>query len=510
MLKQQETYSKSPAGSECIVLEKKTIEYRLKEIESIAHIGTWTLSLETGVAIWSEEACRIYGLSPMDTVQSYNSWLSFIHPDDLSYVLAVTQKANETHEESSFYHRILHRDGTLKHIYSQSRIEFGTEGLPVRIYGVVHDVSEQKIAEEKTAFDSANLASLINNTDDLMWSVDRRFNLITSNIAFNKIVHLLSGNTIENGSNILSAGFTKEQVERYKGYYERAFAGEVFTEVEHNKTPHEFWTETSFYPIHENGKIVGTACYSRDISESKRMAIQSAKLTADLVQQNKNLEQFAYMVSHNLRAPLANIMGLCDVLNFPDLKEQEKEKMTSDIVQSSKRLDSVVRDLNDILQIRNSADEQKENVLFSDLMNDVVGCFPSSKENGHVSITYDFKEVDGMQTIKPYLKSVFYNLLSNSIKFSRKGIDTVIQVKSIKEENNIVLLFKDNGMGIDLEKNKDKVFGMYNRFHSEIEGKGMGLFLTRQLIETLGGKISVKSRVNSCAQFRIEFPAEQQ
>ncbi len=492
-------------SSKCIALEAKSVEYRLKEIESIAHIGTWTLDLQTGVSVWSEEACRIYGLDGRDTIQSHQSWLSFIHPEDLNYVKRVTQKVKELHEETAFYYRILHRDGTLKHIYTQTRIELNREGLPIRAYGVIHDVTEQKVAEGKRVFDSANLTSLINNTNDLMWSVDTNFNLITSNDAFTKLVRMVSGDPIETGSNMLATAFSKEKVERYRKYYERAFAGETFTEIEGNETPFVFWTETSFYPIHENGKIIGTACHSRDITENKKMWMQSARLTANLIQQNKDLEQFAYMVSHNLRAPLANIMGLCDVLNCPDLTEQGKAEMLIDIVHSSKKLDSVVQDLNLILQIRNNTDGKKEYVSFPDVMNDIKGCFLSKSDSSHLSIKGDFKEVEGMLTIKPYLKSVFYNLISNSVKFKRAGVDTIIEVKSEREENNIVLVFKDNGMGIDLEKNGDKVFKMYNRFHGETEGKGMGLFLTRQQVETLGGKISVKSEVNRGIEFRIVF-----
>lgn len=492
--------------NEPVTLEGKSIEYRLKEIESIAHIGSWSLNFRTGISIWSEEACRIYGLDPLDNIQTHQSWLSFIHPDDLNDVLMLTQKVVESNEETSFYSRILHRDGTLKYIYTQTRTEFSKGGLPVGIYGVIHDVSDQKIAEEKLAFESANLSSLINNTTDLMWSVARDYTLITSNDAFNKITHLILGNPIERGSNILSAGFPQDQLERYRKYYERAFAGETFTEIEHNETPIEFWTEISFYPICEKGEIIGTACHSRDITERKKMSIQSAKLTADLVLQNKNLEQFAYMVSHNLRAPLANIMGLCDVLSFPEISIQSREEIMGSILQSSKRLDQVVTDLNYVLQIRNNTDEKREDVLFSEILENTKGCFASKVENSQISISYDFNEVKGMHTIKPYLKNIFYNLLSNSIKFKRKGVDAIIEVKSYKAGNNIGLIFKDNGMGINLEKNKDNLFGMYKRFHSEIEGKGIGLFLTQQQVETLGGKISVKSEVNKGSEFNIELP----
>jgi len=125
--------------------------------------------------------------------------------------------------------------------------------------------------EQEQEFDRINLYALINNTDDLMWSVDRNFRLITSNQAFDNMIKKMSGIQVEKGENILSWSFDKALQARYKKYYERAFAGETFMEVENEQVAFDYWANISFYPIYEGEKVVGTACFSRNITEQRKV-----------------------------------------------------------------------------------------------------------------------------------------------------------------------------------------------------------------------------------------------
>ena len=111
-----------------------------------------------------------------------------------------------------------------------------------------------------------------------MWSVDRNFRLITFNHPFVKMVEQMSGQSIAKGSNILTTGFSEKQLSRFNVLYDRAFSGEVFTEVEYNEGPDELWSEISFYPIRNGTEVVGTACHSRDITERKEMEADRPEL----------------------------------------------------------------------------------------------------------------------------------------------------------------------------------------------------------------------------------------
>jgi len=122
-----------------------------------------------------------------------------------------------------------------------------------------------------------------------------------------------------------------------------------------------------------------------------------------------------------------------------------------------------------------------------------------------IEIKYDFSEIDGFLTLRGYLYSIFYNLISNSIKYRRKEINCRIEIKSHLTKNKLELTFSDNGMGINLKKSGDLIFGLYRRFHSTAEGKGLGLFMVKTQVEALGGKISVQSLENIGTEFKIEF-----
>ena len=123
----------------------------------------------------------------------------------------------------------------------------------------------------------------------------------------------------------------------------------------------------------------------------------------------------------------------------------------------------------------------------------------------NVMILADFHEANEIIAIKSYVYSIFYNLISNSIKYRRKDVQPVIIITSKMHERELELVFKDNGLGIDLDKRGDQVFGLYKRFHTFVEGKGMGLYLVKTQVETLGGVIGVKSEVNKGTEFIISF-----
>ncbi|MDR3693573.1 CHASE3 domain-containing protein [Mucilaginibacter sp.] len=232
---------------------------------------------------------------------------------------------------------------------------------------------------------------------------------------------------------------------------------------------------------------------------------ERTKMVSDLMLRNMDLEQFAYIISHNLRAPVANIIGASSVLNDNDLSLADKQTIFEGINVSVTRLDEVVKDLNHILQVKGDINETKEIVHFSTLVEEIKSSIQNLIGKYNIEITYDFSAIDGFLTLRGYLYSIFYNLISNSIKYRRKEIHSIIEVKSRLVNNKLELTFSDNGMGINLKKNRDQVFGLYKRFHSIAEGKGLGLFMVKTQVQALGGKISVESLENEGTEFKIEF-----
>ncbi|MDB5023242.1 MAG: Sensor histidine kinase of a two component response regulator [Mucilaginibacter sp.] len=269
------------------------------------------------------------------------------------------------------------------------------------------------------------------------------------------------------------------------------------------------WYRVSMDPVKDHhDKTIGLCCSVIKITAAKLVEIEHARITDDLVQRNKDLEQFSYIVSHNLRAPLANILGLAQILKQADLPLNEKTETENFLFQSIFKLDEVVRDLNHILQVQREIKEKNEKVIFSELLADVLSGFHLVIERENIQVLADFSQAGELFVIKSYLYSIFFNLVSNSIKYRRPDKPPVIEIKSWIEKDKIMLMFKDNGRGIDLESKKNEVFGLYKRFHLEVEGKGMGLFMVKSQVKTLGGDIDVQSQPGAGTAFLIGLPKE--
>ncbi len=246
-------------------------------------------------------------------------------------------------------------------------------------------------------------------------------------------------------------------------------------------------------------KLIGTA---QDITELKQQEAERRKLIADLMQQNKDLQQFSYIISHNLRAPVANIVGLGKMYRVGRMDERN-EKIVKNMQESAEDIDSVIKDLSNILSLRSGIGAEKELINIHDIFSTVVKTLHPQIEEVGAKITSDFATAPKVFTIKSYLHSIFYNLLSNALKYRSPERNLEINVSAGKRINYMWISVQDNGLGIDTEKNREKLFGLYRRFHPQIEGKGIGLYLVKVQAETMGGWVEVESEPGIGTKFTV-------
>jgi PAS domain S-box-containing protein len=242
-----------------------------------------------------------------------------------------------------------------------------------------------------------------------------------------------------------------------------------------------------------------------DLSESKRKAFELEQLTQELIKKNDGLEQFNYIVSHNILSAVANILGLLGIYNHDDLYADINRTVLSHLYIAVDKLDEVIRDLNDVLEMQKTVHKTKEIIPIKDLVEDVCLSIQNDIEKTEAHIMTDFA-VASISSIKSYIHSIVLNLLTNSLKYRHPERKPIIQIKTFQMQAYICLEVTDNGIGIDLKKYGHKIFELYSRAHIHIEGKGLGLFLVKKEIETLGGKIEVESIVNQGTTFRVYFP----
>ena len=477
----------------------------MKKAEQLARLGSWESDMPDGISKWSDEAYRLLGYEPGQITSSFDSFINCVHPEDAPYVEELFRSAIENKETARFTYRIIYPNGTLRYLRTEIFID-GSRPGGFHLYGFNQDITETRIAEESLKQSEANLTTIFNHTNVAYVLLDNNLFIQSFNQSAKDGFIRELGFTLAIGKDFreyLLGDKNKREI-----FYMRALEGEpVNYEASFPTNDGDIhWFNVRLFPVMDqtNG-VIGIILAIIDITKEKKARDEREKLISDITQRNKDLEQFAYIVSHNLRAPTANIMGIADVFKHSVLSEGDKMELMAGLSTSVKKLDNIIIDLNNILKVKKEINESREFMRFSQLLQDITLSIDKLIQNEKVVIKSDFSEINEIISLKSYMHSIFYNLITNSIKYKRPGIAPVIEIKSYRKGDKTSLVFKDNGMGIDLKTHNDKIFGLYKRFHFNIEGKGMGLFMTKTQVETLGGKIFVKSKVNEGTEFKIQF-----
>lgn len=224
----------------------------------------------------------------------------------------------------------------------------------------------------------------------------------------------------------------------------------------------------------------------------------------ELIVQNNGLLQFSNTVSHNLRAPVASLLGLVHLFTI-ETDEQRKNDMVGLIQRATEALDTIIGDLNKVVDMRNQLLNLKENFKISDEIEKVRLLLIESLKKADIAFKTHI-EKDEIYAIRSYIQSVLYNLINNAIKYANPEGNREILVSSVETDTDLEIKIQDNGIGIDTSKFKNDLFKMYKRFHTHVDGKGMGLYIVKQQVEAMGGSISVNSRVSQGTVFTLSFP----
>jgi signal transduction histidine kinase len=241
--------------------------------------------------------------------------------------------------------------------------------------------------------------------------------------------------------------------------------------------------------------------YSQNLE--KEVTIRTHEISQknkELVNTINQLEQFSYVLAHNLRAPVARLQGLLMCLDMKNLGNPQNLQILHFLNQSAYELDDVIKDLNKVLEIKKGVEEIYEKVDLKKKIEKHRVILYEAKAELHVDL-----QVRYVYAVKAYAHSILYNLISNAIKYKHPNRQLVVGIRTYQDENNVYLEVEDNGIGIDLEKHQDKLFGIYKRFHTTVEGKGIGLHIVKLQVEAMGGKIEVESNVGEGTKFKMIF-----
>lgn len=271
------------------------------------------------------------------------------------------------------------------------------------------------------------------------------------------------------------------------------------------KTGDIIWLRWTSVPVPEEKVIFAIG---RNISYKKKLEQERIGMLTNLTTINKELKQLNYTTSHDLRSPVNNLLSILGFIDPQKVEDKEIAELLEILKQSGQTLKEALDTYVDSIREHNNLATKLHPVKFEAALESVKKSIHALMENSNTALQVDFSEAPEVVFNKTYMESIFLNLLTNAIKYAQPDKEPEINIASYKNKNKIILEISDNGMGFDMEKVKDKIFGLHQNFHNHSDSKGVGLYLVYNHVTNLGGSIKVDSAINKGTTFTISF-AEQ-
>jgi PAS domain S-box-containing protein len=469
----------------------------------------WDWKIQEDKLIWSKGIKAIFGYNEDQVGEGSSWWFEKIHPEDsikmsIKLYSFIEQKTEKWQDE----YRFKCADNTYKYVLDRGFLLKDENGKAIRMIGALQDITKQKEEELRLKL----LETVVVQTKDSIIITEANFNknklpkIIYVNPAFSSITGYTSNEIINNSPDILRGPNTdintiKKIVTAIKN------KEECFLEIiSYKKNKEEFWLRFSMIPIYNSeNELSHWVSIQKDVTEEKNQEKEKEQLIRELTQNNKDLKQFSYITSHNLRAPISNLTGLLNLIEDTTINNSELEEVIHGFKKSTHLLNETIDDLTKVMIIKDNASIQKEDVSLNEVFENIFSQLTFQIELQKPILKINFEDVAILNINKAYIESILLNLLTNALKYRSENRILRITISAYQIGNSIELTFKDNGIGIDLERNRDKIFGLYQRFHDYPDSKGLGLYLVKSQVEAMGGNINIKSQVNKGTTFILTF-----
>ncbi|WP_448519552.1 GAF domain-containing sensor histidine kinase [Rhodoflexus sp.] len=439
---------------------------------------------------------------------------SLVHPDDLAPAISALSMLKNGQTVKGFVNRYLRRDGTYCYL------EWNARSVGGLIFSACKDITLELKAREDIKRSEERyrlLTELVSDyvyeariADDRIYiewvsdNVERILSYSVEELAvpgtWDKILYPEDTNKLTRDSRRLT-----DNAEKVNEYRIITKSGEVRWMRDYNRIIRRDNDKDGFL-IGATKDITKEKEAESVLQQKEQMLLERNSQLEQLIEltkrQNDRLKEYTYITSHNLRSSVANIISLTDLFYTMPNDLQLLEMLRTTACQ----LDSTIRKMNILLDVDSMAEAtEKQPVLLLDAINGNVEML----HNRLIDTTQINISVPAQLTVAAlpaYIDSILHNLISNALKYRRSDVNHRIDIKAYESEDFVVIEVADNGIGMDLEKNRDKLFRMSSRLHTDREGKGLGLFLTKHQIETMGGLIQVESMPGEGSVFRVFLP----
>jgi PAS domain S-box-containing protein len=269
-----------------------------------------------------------------------------------------------------------------------------------------------------------------------------------------------------------------------------------------HKNGHEFYVEISLSPIKtENGNLVSAAI--RDVSDKVMVNKKLKETINNLQRKQRELEEFSYVASHDLKAPLTNLMSLVKMLAEDGIVSEEGSLVLEKAQTVVNTIHSRLNALNKVIAETGSHALERQALNFEEVLQKILVELSEIIKDTETNITFNFNELTTIDYPPHHLHSILLNMITNAIRYKKENEAQQIHIKTIVQEDNAVLIIKDKGMGMDLSMGSDKIFGLFKRYHTHVEGQGIGLYIVKSMIQSNGGHIDVDSEPGIGTTFKI-------
>ncbi|MDX6183353.1 PAS domain S-box protein [Flavobacterium sp. Fl-77] len=469
----------------------------------------WDWKIQQDTISWNKGIENVFGYDTEEVGKTSRWWFDKIHPEDsirmsIKLYSFIEQKTEKWQDQ----YRFKCKDGSYKYVLDRGFLLKDENGRAIRMIGAIQDITKQKEEEQRlklleTVITQSKDSILITEANSEKGKIPK---IVYINPAFSQMSGYQSNEIIGKSPNIFR-GPKSDSSELKKLLKAIKNEEEFYIEtISYTKQKKEYWVRFSMIPIfNSDTKISHWISIQRDITDEKKLETEKEHLIRELTQNNKDLKQFSYITSHNLRAPLSNLIGLLNLIEDIPVENPELDEILSGFSKSTHLLNETINDLVKVIIIKDNPSMQKEEVSLKEVFENVLSQLAFQIELHKPIIKLKFDQTPSLHINKAYIDSILLNLLTNSIKYKSENRKLKITITAEQIDHKTILTFKDNGIGIDLERNRDKVFGLYQRFHNYPDSKGLGLYLVKSQVETMGGTISIDSEVNKGTTFTITF-----
>tara|TARA_R110002033_G_scaffold79931_1_gene130926 strand:+ start:46552 stop:49668 length:3117 start_codon:yes stop_codon:yes gene_type:complete len=504
------------------ITESKLVSLALEEsIQRYTYVtkatsdAIWDLDFLKGKLYWGENYKKLFGHPSLDSAEDDLAyWESKIHPDDRERVIenfnACIKNGVVKWEEE---YRFINVNNEYSNVVDRAFVIRNDKGEAVRMVGAIQDVTEKLQAFEEIKRSNERFEKVADATNDAIWDWDLVHNVLYQGPGYFK---LFGHKPIDSNGDLSSW-------QKFVHPDDLSLVMGNAQKIQQSKTETYFNTEYRYLKSdgtyanvidrsrvirNKDGEAIRMVGAMQDVTESKMYEESLRLLNHDLEKQarelyhyNEELEQFAYVVSHDLQEPLRMISSFLMLLEkkYNDVLDDEGKKYIYFAVDGAKRMRQIILDLLDFSRVGRT-DEELETIDLNELVADVQLIFRQEIENKNAKIQTNPLPV--IQNYKILLDQLFQNLIGNALKYQKEGEIPIIDISHEDLGTHHQFIVSDNGIGIDSEY-FDKIFVIFQRLHgrNQYNGTGIGLALVKKIVDNLQGKIWVESDLNVGSKF---------